>query len=768
MGARIATCFILLAWLAATPVALGAESMVTTGSDIWESWTYPAGAVRLEEGALRPVFHRKQINAALQASIRGVGTHRAAATAVIDGDLETGWSPDPADPLEDWWIEIDLGQVLPAQQIRLYFDERSSPLSFFTVLLSKGERFIDSANIVVEGTLIFSRSERFSFNEEHAVTIDLENELVRGVRIEASRRQESVPLLNEIEIDTFGDNIALDLIENGGSVDVEAAIVTVAGTPATMFDGDLVSFWRVSPLAKGSTGGGETFGDYRIDLGAVYWIDSIWILGDPIGIPSRLRDLYANFLSYQVLHSDGSLAPDGTLAWQKLVSMPSDPRNLLETRNFQHRFPPVATRYLRLYYPTSAGGSIIGGGGWSTQGIWRVLYGLGLVGEFQIFGEGHPARVVLRSPVIDLGEKWNITAVEWRAEVPPGARFLLRSRSGDEVEEETRYFDKNGKEVTQRRWEKLIKSFRGPVETTFQPGPGWSPWSEEYLVSGTAFRSPSPRRFFQLEAELLAIDPLAGTVLEELRVNYFRPLASRTVGEIFPQQVEPGVETEFTYFLAPDFLPQNLGFDRIVLESSVPVAFREIRRDRATVDAVYSATENGFRLELPAQVRQDGLLEIHFAATVFQNRTRFRAFLEQEGDTGWLRQQVDPGDAVSDLDGAGDAVSLPVDDELLSALELSPQVFTPNGDGRNDLLQISFNVLKLLDPRPIHAWIYDLQGCPVRRLSEETGLAGPYTLSWDGRDDAGALVAPGIYLFRLEISGDSINRTITRTLAVSY
>ena len=84
---------------------------------------------------------------------------------------------------------------------------------------------------------------------------------------------------------------------------------------------------------------------------------------------------------------------------------------------------------------------------------------------------------MLRSPVIDLGSDWNITAIDWSADQPSGAQLLLRSRSGDRVIEQNRYFDKNGKEVTEKRYEKLIKSFRGASETTLQPGNGWSTWS---------------------------------------------------------------------------------------------------------------------------------------------------------------------------------------------------------------------------------------------------------------------------------------------------
>ena len=151
-----------------------------------------------------------------------------------------------------------------------------------------------------------------------------------------------------------------------------------------------------------------------------------------------------------------------------------------------------------------------------------------------MYGEGYPARVVLRSPVIDLGTNWNITEIEWDIDAPLGAQFALRSRTGDHVVEEMRYFDKNGKEITKRRYEKLIASFRGPIETTLQPGDGWSVWSEEYIHTGTRFRSPSPRRYVQLEADMRADNPQAGIALDALTLIYSRPLARTAVGEVQP------------------------------------------------------------------------------------------------------------------------------------------------------------------------------------------------------------------------------------------
>ncbi len=740
---------------------LGAESLTIAPASVWENWSFPSGALTLVDGQLRPFLFRKDINAARGATVRGAGVNVASATALFDGDPETTWALDADAPPENQWVELDLQQTLPIQQVRVHFYPDSTPLEFFEIALSDGERFIDVANVLVEGLFRFGSNRTFSFNDQHTVTIDLENRPVRILRLEASRRMEDIRIA-EIELIAVGDNVGFDLINRGGSVEVVAAIVALAGNAAVMFDGDLSTAWRVNPLAKGSTGGGETFGDYRIDLGANYRLDSILLFGEPIAIQPRSRHFYANFLSYQFLHSDGSLAPDGTLEWQVLASLPGDQRNLLDVRDFAHHFEPIAVRYLRLLYPTSIGGAIIGGGIDDTS---LRLDGLGYVSELQLFGSGYPERVKLRSPVIDLGSEWNVGAVSWASEVPAGARMVFRSRSGDEVEEETHYFDSKGKEVTERRYNKLIKSFRGPIEVVIGAGAGWSAWSEDYLEPDTPFRSPSPRRYMQLEAEFLSDEPDAAAALGDITIRYSQPLASTAIGEVLPPQTEPGVRRSFSYFVHPTFDRQNLGFDGLLVESTIPIAFEDLIIDGDGTEVEYTSTEGGFRLRLPSRIEAADLLEIRFGATIFQ-RTRFHTTLELDGAEQGLRQSVDPGDAVTDGDDA-DIVSLPVDDALFVNLAVSSGVFTPNGDGIHDTVLFSFDALRLTDARPILALVYDLQGRRVRRL-EQSGLAGHYDLSWDGRDEQGNLSPPGLYILRIEVVGDAGTESATRVVGLVY
>ena len=120
------------------------------------------------------------------------------------------------------------------------------------------------------------------------------------------------------------------------------------------------------------------------------------------------------------------------------------------------------------------------------------------------------------------------------------------------------------------------------------------------------------------------------------------------------------------------------------------------------------------------------------------------------------------------MDGAGDAITLPIDQDLVARLDIGGGHFTPNGDGINDALDISFDVLKVIDARPIGAHVFDLHGRLVRTLNEAPGVAGHYQLSWDGRRDTGALANPGLYLFHLQIAGDSTTRTLVRSIGLSY
>jgi flagellar hook assembly protein FlgD len=54
--------------------------------------------------------------------------------------------------------------------------------------------------------------------------------------------------------------------------------------------------------------------------------------------------------------------------------------------------------------------------------------------------------------------------------------------------------------------------------------------------------------------------------------------------------------------------------------------------------------------------------------------------------------------------------------------------------------------------------IYDIRGRKVRMLLDAPLLPGNYRIAWNGRDEQGAPVPSGIYLYRLSCAGARIVR----------
>jgi flagellar hook assembly protein FlgD len=54
--------------------------------------------------------------------------------------------------------------------------------------------------------------------------------------------------------------------------------------------------------------------------------------------------------------------------------------------------------------------------------------------------------------------------------------------------------------------------------------------------------------------------------------------------------------------------------------------------------------------------------------------------------------------------------------------------------------------------------IYDILGHHIKTLVQTKGQAGPYTTSWDGKNDQGMPVVSGIYFCRLDAGG--IGKTV--------
>jgi flagellar hook assembly protein FlgD len=54
--------------------------------------------------------------------------------------------------------------------------------------------------------------------------------------------------------------------------------------------------------------------------------------------------------------------------------------------------------------------------------------------------------------------------------------------------------------------------------------------------------------------------------------------------------------------------------------------------------------------------------------------------------------------------------------------------------------------------------LFDLLGRRIRRLVDDERFAGESRVAWDGSDDSGRSLGPGVYLARLEFLG--VSKTI--------
>lgn len=84
-----------------------------------------------------------------------------------------------------------------------------------------------------------------------------------------------------------------------------------------------------------------------------------------------------------------------------------------------------------------------------------------------------------------------------------------------------------------------------------------------------------------------------------------------------------------------------------------------------------------------------------------------------------------------------------------------PRVFTPNGDTINEEVTFKYENIK---ESSIVCWIYDIKGRVVRQL--DIVETGENKFTWDGKDEDGNVVRSGIYIYQIEVEGQTINGTI--------
>ena len=161
----------------------------------------------------------------------------------------------------------------------------------------------------------------------------------------------------------------------------------------------------------------------------------------------------------------------------------------------------------------------------------------------------------------------------------------------------------------------------------------------------------------------------------------------------------------------------------------------------------------GFAVFLPRPIEPSGddRLRVRLGTTLYDAAAAVSA--EAFGRSGEsLPQQVEPGDASAEV-GTDQLRVLVVATSLenvLGEVAVEPRAFTPQGDGVNDQVRITYTLFSVRSAC-VEADVLTLDGSMVRRLHRGAQSAGRHAQTWDGRNDAGAQVAPGLYLLRVSV-----------------
>ena len=380
--------------------------------------------------------------------------------------------------------------------------------------------------------------------------------------------------------------------------------------------------------------------------------------------------------------------------------------------------------------------------------------------EIEVFAHGPASESVYTSAVIDFGRPAAWGGLRWSLRGKAGSRALLATRAGQAGDDILRYWKYTGigdqrVVVSRDEYEAVRSTLRAGTTYNYD---SWTVWSAQADLADPSARPPlpaSPLRAFQVQVEFRT-DGEEASALEFLEFRASVPAVSRVVGELDPIQVDPGVVTDFTYTLLPRVEPTDAGFDRIEI-AALAAEFDTllgVRIDDVEVPyAVDSFDEKRFVVEVPrvTLAQADAPVEVHFRARALRYGAAFAGHLFDGERPHDVAQPVIPGDAVDEV--FSDRLWIETSIAVKSALSVvaSPPAITPNGDGVNDETRIAYDLFETTGQVPVAVGIYDLAGRRMRALHRGREGIGHYELIWDGRDDGGRLVAPGIYLFRAAV-----------------
>ncbi len=539
-----------------------------------------------------------------------------------------------------------------------------------------------------------------------------------------------------------GDNLAAGLSARGGLIAAQVQVLTPGGYVDAIAEREGLNNWIDG---DGSTAWApdqdEEIGrraKIYIDLGAAFRVDRIRFY-------PRLDNEHRGFAlgNFEVGANDGQQGSILNSTYRAIPGLAFSAFSSNRQPVVDVRFPRRDIRYIRL---NSSNGE-----------PWELA-------EFEVYAEGTvPAGEFVSAPLFIRGGYPVWGRMLYEGGDLDALPITVQTRTGPD-EEPLHYFLQRGDELERVASDEYFDfdplDFAGAAETLLGPilpNPEWSPWQ---TVTENLVRSPAPKRYIQFRIEMT--EP--GTAIGNILLEYVQlPLADELIAEISPLVAEAGVQTQFTLSLRVQLNEGRGDTGFRYLQVHTPAAIGRVVAVRIDdEEAIYTPTydREGFTVDIWERISQSGtFVQIDFTATVLRDGTPFELraldLRAEDGQIEPVYQTARPGD-IDPLSLGGELqVRLRAEDSaLIDALTARTASISPNGDGINDAFEVSYNLLKLTRPAPVSFQIFDLGG---RLLAQGRSLDqnGRFVRLWRGTDAGGNRVAPGLYLYRIEVEADA-------------
>ncbi|MBU2584806.1 MAG: hypothetical protein KKH32_05695, partial [Bacteroidetes bacterium] len=368
-----------------------------------------------------------------------------------------------------------------------------------------------------------------------------------------------------------------------------------------------------------------------------------------------------------------------------------------------------------------------------------------VISEIQVFGKGYLPEGFYTSKVRDIGQPVNFSKVTWTAEKPEGTQISIRLRTGNTLK----------------------------VDTT------WSDWREDSAtVSGTLLPVFEPRRYLQYQIRL-GTQTLLTPKVDEISIHYDTKLvAQSTDASITPQYSTILAENNFTYKIVINKGPTDYPIDTVIISTPTPSILTDVTING--IKAAYSVNTFADKIviALSSPITATTTFEAKIKCTPFLGVNRFSSTLVSK-EAPQNPQRVDT--KKENNQEAWSILTTGVPNRLIIDTKITPNPFNPfSSIEDNRSAKITFYLANIGEPkvlignqqRKVNIRVFDLTGRLIRTVYDGLTRAAAFVAGnsffWDGKDDNGKVVRPGVYIAQIVIDSDNGGEQSAKTITVVY